>query len=106
MSRRADQVGRELHRHMALALTEPLREGKRVTITRVKVTDDLKTLRAWLQGWSRLDEREQRQIEYNLKQAVREGSQMKFTPRVVVLNDDSADYAEHIDRLLQEGGES
>ncbi len=102
MSRRADQVGRELHRHMALALTEVLRQGKRVTITRVKVTDDLKTIRAWLQGWGRLDEAEQKHLEYQLRQAVREGSQTKFTPRLMVLNDDSADYAEHIDRLLQE----
>ncbi len=102
MSRRAEQVGRELHRHMALALTESLRQGKRVTITRVKVTDDLKTLRAWLQGWARLDEHEQTIIENRLRDAVRESSQSKFTPRLVVLNDDSADYAEHIDRLLQE----
>lgn len=103
MSRRADQVGRELHRHMATALAESLRQGKRVTITRVKVTDDLKTIRAWLQGWGRLEEVERRQLEYRLRQAVREGSQTKFTPRLVVLNDDSADYAEHIDRLLQDG---
>lgn len=102
MSRRADQVGRELHRHMALALTEVLHQGARVTITRVKATDDLKTLRVWVQGWKNLDDSAKATIEHRLRGAIRSSSQTKFTPRLIVLNDDSVDYAEHIDKLLKE----
>lgn len=100
MSRRADQVGRELHRHMASALVGELRQGKRVAITRVRATDDLRVIRVWLQGWNNLQEPDQKHLEYCFKQAINRGSKSKFTPRLVVLNDDSTDYAEYIDRLL------
>jgi ribosome-binding factor A len=102
MSRRADQVGRELHRHMALALTEVFQQGTRITITRVKATDDLRALRVWVQGWKNLDDRVKATIEYRFRGAIRSSSQTKFTPRLIVLNDDSVDYAEHIDKLLKE----
>lgn len=100
MSRRAEQVGRELHRHMARSLAEVMQRGVRLTISRVRATDDLRTLRVWIQGWNRLDGLTQRSVTFRLREVIRSSSQTKFTPHLIVENDDSIDYAERIDQLL------
>lgn len=100
MALRAERIGRELHRHMARALADLLRSGLRLTITRVRVTDNIRTVRVWLHGWDATEASRQVEVRKCLEATTRAASQTKFTPRLVILNDDSADYAERIEQLL------
>ena len=102
MKRRAQQVAASLQLPVAKALLAATPHGKLTTLTRLQVTDDLRSAVAWIAGWQLLEPREQGQVTHALQMAVRDSSTSKFTPHLTIHDDDSAAYAAHIQRLIED----
>ncbi len=101
MSRRSEQVSAELRRKLAAALLEVASSEQLLTLTRVKVTDDLRHADIAIAGWKNIDSKDQSHIRHELALAAANASTMKFTPRLHIVDDDSSEYAAHISQLLQ-----
>lgn len=104
MSLRSDKVSKLLHRALAQALVEQTEREEGLLIARVVVTADLRQARSWIYGWARLNATRQKELTSALVQAIARTSTMKFTPKLIVLDDDSGDYITRIHKLLE--GES
>ncbi len=102
MKRRAEQVAANLMRPAATALLATTPHGTLTTLTRLQLTDDLRSANAWVAGWQNLNDRQQAAITHAMQMAIRDASTAKFTPRLTVHDDDSAAYAAHIAQILDD----
>lgn len=101
MTLRSEKISKQLQRVVAESLVEHLQAEERLTVTRFVVTPDLRQARAWLHGWNQLTEGRQGYLQRELGRSVAKASQTKFTPRLIILDDDSGDYVTRIHRLLE-----
>ena len=83
-------------------------KGAMITVTKVVVSRDLSTAKIYLSIFAAEDKKEVvkglnkhvREIRYNLGQRVR--YQLRVIPELYFYEDDSLDYIDNIDRLLNE----
>jgi ribosome-binding factor A len=84
-----------------------LSNGKMVTVTVVRISPDLSVARVYLSIFPsdtdsvalNLIREHAREIRFELGKRV--GKQLRIVPELAFFGDDSADYAENIDRLLK-----
>ena len=81
-------------------------ETKNITVTEVRMSPDLKNARAYVIPLGGKDSEKTIDIltkfSYLVRKALSKKIDMKFLPRVSFVHDKSFDYAEKIERLIQE----
>ena len=84
----------------------PTLETKNITVTEVRMSPDLKNARAYIipLGGKGTDEAVNTLTEfsYRIRKVLSKKVDMKFLPRVSFVSDKSFDYAEKIEKLIQE----
>ena len=84
----------------------PTLETKNITVTEVRMSPDLKNARAYVipLGGKDTDEAVNAltKFSYLIRKALSKKINMKFLPRVSFVSDKSFDYAEKIEKLIQE----
>jgi ribosome-binding factor A len=84
----------------------PTLETKNITVTEVRMSPDLKNARAYVipLGGKDTDEAVNAltKFSYLIRKALSKKTNMKFLPRVSFVSDKSFDYAEKIEKLIQE----
>ena len=84
----------------------PILETKNITVTEVRMSPDLKNARAYVIPLGGKDsERTVRvltEFSHQIRKALSKKIDMKFLPKVSFVSDKSFDYAEKIDKLIQE----
>ena len=84
----------------------PKIDTKSITVTEVRMSPDLKNARAYVIPLGGKDSDEAVSIltefSYRIRKVLSKKVDMKFLPRVSVVSDKSFDYAEKIERLIQE----
>ena len=84
----------------------PTLETKNITVTEVRMSPDLKNARAYILPLGGKDSEEAVNIltsfSHLVRKALSKRLDMKFLPRVSFINDRSFDYAEKIEKLIQE----
>jgi|GEM_PF-3074744 len=111
MGRRPEKIGNEMMHIMGGIIREnylPDYPDVLVTVTSVKVTEDLKEARILCSFYSE-DEARREELFQRMRRDVRKiragiaaGLVIKFMPRITILKDESQEYAEKINRLLRE----
>ena len=81
-------------------------DTKNITVTEVRMSPDLKNARAYIIPLGGKDTEKAVDIltecSYSIRKALSKKIDMKFLPRVSFVSDKSFDYAEKIERLIQE----
>ena len=81
-------------------------DTKNITVTEVRMSPDLKNARAYIIPLGGKDTEKAVDIltecSYSIRKALSKKIDMKFLPRVSFVSDKSLDYAEKIERLIQE----
>ncbi len=105
--RRADRVANLIQAEIAQMLERELRDPrlKKVTITRVSLTDDLKLARVYFSLIGTKEEKEQaRQGFYRakglIKRMIGERIYLKFVPEIEFFFDQSLEYSQKIEELI------
>ena len=84
----------------------PILETKNITVTEVRMSPDLKNARAYVIPLGGKDSEETVHIltkfSYLIRKTLSKKIDMKFLPRVSFVSDKSFDYAEKIEKLIQE----
>ena len=84
----------------------PTLETKNITVTEVRMSPDLKNARAYVIPLGGKDTERAvdilTQFSPSIRKALSKKIDMKFLPRVSFISDKSFDYAEKIERLIQE----
>ena len=84
----------------------PSLETRNITVTEVRMSPDLKNARAYIIPLGGKDSEKTIDIltkfSYLVRKALSKKIDMKFLPRVSFVHDKSFDYAEKIERLIQE----
>tara|TARA_Y100000590_G_scaffold231002_1_gene260322 strand:+ start:224 stop:592 length:369 start_codon:yes stop_codon:yes gene_type:complete len=84
----------------------PTLETRNITVTEVRMSPDLKNARAYIIPLGGKDSEKTIDIltkfSYLVRKALSKKIDMKFLPRVSFVHDKSFDYAEKIERLIQE----
>ena len=84
----------------------PLLETKNITVTEVRMSPDLKNARAYVIPLGGKDIENTVNIltefSYRIRKALSKKIDMKFLPRVSFIGDKSFDYAEKIEKLIQQ----
>ena len=84
----------------------PTLETRNITVTEVRMSPDLKNARAYIIPLGGKDTEKTIDIltkfSYLVRKALSKKIDMKFLPRVSFVHDKSFDYAEKIERLIQE----
>ena len=84
----------------------PSLETKNITVTEVRMSPDLKNARAYVipLGGKNIEEAVNilTQSSHLIRKALSKKVDMKFLPRVSFIGDNSFDYAEKIEKLIQE----
>lgn len=103
MSRRSDRVAEQIQRYAALALAEMAFDREvLLTVTRAKVSPDMKQATIWVAGWTQLSTGQQERATHMVARELAVHLTSKFTPRVTIEADDAGEYASHISGLLSE----
>ena len=83
----------------------PSLETKNITVTEVRMSPDLKNARAYVIPLGGKNSEETvhilRKFSHLIRKALSKKVDMKFLPRVSFVNDESFDYAEKIEKLIQ-----
>tara|TARA_Y100000590_G_scaffold45602_1_gene48479 strand:+ start:5081 stop:5449 length:369 start_codon:yes stop_codon:yes gene_type:complete len=83
----------------------PTLETKNITVTEVRMSPDLKNARAYVIPLGGKDTENTVNVltkfSYLIRKALSKKIDMKFLPRVSFIGDDSFDYAEKIEKLIQ-----
>ena len=83
----------------------PILETKNITVTEVRMSQDLKNARAYVIPLGGKDSEKTVSIltefSYLIRKALSKKIEMKFLPKVSFVSDKSFDYAEKIERLIQ-----
>ena len=84
----------------------PILETKNITVTEVRMSPDLKNAKAYVIPLGGKDTEEAVNIltefSHSIRKALSKKIDMKFLPKVSFVSDKSFDYAEKIERLIQE----
>ena len=84
----------------------PVLETKNITVTEVRMSPDLKNARAYVIPLGGKDSEETVHVltkfSHLIRKALSKKIEMKFLPRVSFVSDKSFDYAEKIEKLIQE----
>ena len=84
----------------------PILETKNITVTEVRMSPDLKNARAYVIPLGGKDSEETVHIltkfSYLIRKTLSKKIDMKFLPRVSFVSDKSFDYAEKIEKLIQQ----
>ena len=84
----------------------PTLETKNITVTEVRMSPDLKNARAYVIPLGGKDTEkavnELTEFSYLIRKALSKKIDMKFLPKVYFVGDKSFDYAEKIEKLIQE----
>ncbi len=84
----------------------PIIETKNITVTEVRMSPDLKSARAYVipLGGKNTDEAVNilTKFSHTIRKALSKKINMKFLPKVSFVGDKSFDYAEKIEKLIQE----
>ncbi len=110
-SQRQQKVGRLIQKEMAQLFQLELRDkfpGAMITVTKVSVTSDLAEAKVYLSLFGVKDKPEllkqikkrRKELRYLLGKEV--GKQMRVIPELIFFEDDSLDYLDNINRLLDE----
>ena len=82
-----------------------LRDEAKLTVTEVRMSPDLKNARAYVIPLGGKDKEKAvnilTQFSYLIRKALSKKIEMKFLPRVSFISDESFDYAEKIEKLIQ-----
>ena len=85
-------------------------DTKNITVTEVRMSPDLKNARAYVIPLGGKNSEETvnilRKFSYLIRKALSKKVDMKFLPRVSFVNDESFDYAEKIEKLIQKNKQS
>ena len=83
----------------------PILETKNITVTEVRMSQDLKNARAYVIPLGGKDSEKTVSIltefSYLIRKALSKKIEMKFLPKVSFVSDKSFDYAEKIEKLIQ-----
>ena len=83
----------------------PSLDTKNITVTEVRMSPDLKNARAYVIPLGGKDKEKAvnilTQFSYLIRKALSKKIEMKFLPRVSFISDESFDYAEKIEKLIQ-----
>ena len=83
----------------------PILETKNITVTEVRMSQDLKNARAYVIPLGGKDSEKTVSIltefSYLIRKALSKKIEMKFLPKVTFVSDESFDYAEKIEKLIQ-----
>lgn len=106
--KRAVRVASLLHRELAGFLERELSDPrlKKITITRVQLTDDLKLARVYFSLIGTEEEKEQAHqgllsAKGMLKKLIGENVYLRFIPELEFIFDQSLEYAQRVDDLLK-----
>tara|TARA_Y100000590_G_scaffold29400_1_gene32837 strand:- start:406 stop:771 length:366 start_codon:yes stop_codon:yes gene_type:complete len=84
----------------------PSLETKNITVTEVRMSPDLKNARAYVIPLGGKDTAKTvntlTEFSYQIRKALSKKINMKFLPKVSFVGDESFDYAEKIEKLIQE----
>ena len=84
----------------------PILETKNITVTEVRMSPDLKNARAYVIPLGGKDSEKivsvLTEFSHQIRKALSKKIDMKFLPKVSFVSDKSFDYAEKIERLIQE----
>ena len=84
----------------------PILETKNITVTEVRMSPDLKNARAYVIPLGGKDSERTvsvlTEISHQIRKALSKKIDMKFLPKVSFVSDKSFDYAEKIEKLIQE----
>ena len=84
----------------------PVLETKNITVTEVRMSPDLKNARAYVIPLGGKDTEKAvdklTEFSYLIRKALSKKIDMKFLPRVSFIGDKSFDYAERIEKLIQQ----
>ena len=84
----------------------PTLETKNITVTEVRMSPDLKNARAYVIPLGGKDIEKTvntlTEFSYQIRKALSKKIDMKFLPKVSFVGDESFDYAEKIEKLIQE----
>ncbi|MCC7543236.1 ribosome-binding factor A [bacterium] len=101
MSRRSDRVAEQIQRYAAQALAElNLSREVLLTVTRARVSPDMKQATVWVAGWRQLTPGQQERATHEVARLLARNLTSKFTPRVTIEADDAGEYASKIAHLL------
>ena len=83
----------------------PILETKNITVTEVRMSQDLKNARAYVIPLGGKDSEKTvsvlTEFSYLIRKALSKKIEMKFLPKVSFVSDKSFDYAEKIEKLIQ-----
>ncbi len=107
--KRADRVAELLKEEISRILAEEVKDPRigMVTITRVRLTDDLRYARVYFSVMGGAQKRDQSLTGLNrakqfIRAEIRAHTDLRYTPEVEFLYDDSLDYSERIEHLIAE----
>jgi ribosome-binding factor A len=108
---RQQKVGRVIQKELGEILQFEMKEkfpGMMITVTKVQVTKDLSIARAFLSLFgvkdksAALDQVRQHAGELRYRLGNRIAKQLRIVPQLEIFEDDSLDYIENIERLLDD----
>lgn len=110
MSIRTEKVGNLIRQEMSILLTNQFSDisPNLITVTHVRMSDDLSVAKIYLSVWQRMEEVSQtferleehkKNIRYELSKILR--NHFKVMPELIFYRDDSMDYAEKINGILK-----
>ena len=109
-SQRQLRVGELIKQSLGLIFSRdeakvPSLTTKNITVTEVRMSPDLKNARAYVIPLGGKDKEKAvnilTQFSYLIRKALSKKIEMKFLPRVSFISDESFDYAEKIEKLIQ-----
>lgn len=107
--KRAERVGDLIHREISEMLIRGIKDPRigLVTITRVRISDDLKVAKVYFSVMGGEADRERSLQGLNsakgfIKREVGKRVHLRYVPDIVFRFDPSLEYADHINRLIRE----
>ena len=107
-SKRQNQISRLIQKELAVIFQQKVLTGAMVTVTIVRISKDLSYSKVYLSIFGAKDKHEvlskikKRGTEIRRQLAMRVKNQLRKTPELEFFIDDSMDYSEHIDQLLNQ----
>ena len=113
--KRADRVGQLIKQELSMLLLDGVKDPRIgfVTVTEVKLTDDLKSAIVYISSLGNQEQQEQSLIGLEsavgyLRKAIGQRLQLRYTPKLVFKSDQSLRQAHRIDQLIaaiEDGGQ-
>ena len=111
ISQRQLRVGEMIKQSLGMIFAKneakvPNLETNSITVTEVKMSQDLKVAKAFVLPLGGKDAEEKieilRQFSFLIRKVLSKKINMKFLPKIIFAKDESFDYAEKIEKLIQE----